>query len=557
MPPVRATRLPAAFLAMLCVACSTSAPAPDAPGRDDLQPVSLPDLSGADLSVANQIRDRHAALGARLRAETGEAQLGAAYGALGMVLQAAEYYDAAEPSLRNAMTLAPEEIRWPYYLGHLHQSRGELEAAEEAFGRALSVRPDDLATLIWLGRVLLDAGKLGEARDAFTRASAVAPDVLAVLAGLGRVELAERNYDAAAGRFERALEVDPQAAESLHAPLAVAYRALGEPDRAERHERLWANRDILVPDPLNQELEMLLDNGLSNELRGVRALELEDWATAAHYFRRGMEVTTGNTALRRSLQHKLGTALYLGGDVPAARLEFEQVVAAAPGSGLDESTAKAHYSLGVIDMAEGGPQRAIAHFEGAVTYQPDYQEARLALAEVLWRTGRAEEALPHYERALQADPGLAQATFGYSLALIRAGRYGQARTRLEQALDTHPDEPQFAHMLARLLVSAPDDSVRDGILAMRIMQVLLQDTRTTELGETLAMVRAELGDFEGAADVQRQVLAVVGRNGADALTRQMERNLALYEKGQPVRSFLGEPAFVPSATRDVSAVPAP
>jgi tetratricopeptide (TPR) repeat protein len=556
MPAVRATLLPAVILVALC-ACSTSAPAPDAPGRDDLRPVSLPDLSGADLSVANQVRDRHAALGARLRSESGDAQLGAAYGALGMVLQAAEYYDAAEPALRNARTLAPDEIRWPYYLGHLYQTRGELAAAEDAFADALAVRPDDLATLIWLGRVLLDAGKLGEARETFTRASRVAPDVLAVLAGLGRVELAERDYATAATRFERALEVDPDAAESLHAPLAVAYRALGEAERAERHERLWANRDILVPDPLNQELEMILDNGLSNELRGVRALELEDWETAAYYFRRGMQVTPGNTALRRSLQHKLGTALFLGGDVPAATVEFEQVVSAAPGSGLDESTAKAHYSLGVIDMAEDRPQRAIAHFEGAVTHQPDYQEARLALAEVLWRSGRAEEALPHYERALQADPGLAQATFGYSLALIRAGQSRRARAELEQALGTHPDEPAFAHMLARLLVSAPDGSVRDGTRAMQIMQVLLQGTRTTELGETLAMVRAELGDFQGAADVQRQVLAVVGQNGADALTRQMERNLALYEKGQPVRSFSGEPAFAQSAAPAPAAAPAP
>jgi hypothetical protein len=30
------------------------------------------------------------------------------------------------------------------------------------------------------------------------------------------------------------------------------------PEKAEPHLREWQNRDVLVPDPLNQELDMLL-----------------------------------------------------------------------------------------------------------------------------------------------------------------------------------------------------------------------------------------------------------------------------------------------------------
>ena len=282
---------------------------------------------------------------------------------------------------------------------------------------------------------------------------------------------------------------------------------------------------------------MLLDNGLSNELRGVRALEANDWQTAASYFQRGLEVTPENTALRRSLQHKLGTALYLGGDAEAAAGHFEQVIAAAPPAGVDEATAKAHYSLAVIRMAQARYDEAIGHFEGAVDRQPSYLEARLALAEALRRTGKVGASLAHYQQVLELDPQAAQASLGYALALIRVERYGEARDRLEGAVDADRDRPELAHTLARLLAVAPDDRVRDGQRAMRLVQELMKGTRTTELGETYAMALAEVGDYQRAAAVQRDILAVVRRGGSPADAQRLERNLRLYESGRPNRTF--------------------
>ena len=306
---------------------------------------------------------------------------------------------------------------------------------------------------------------------------------------------------------------------------------------AEQHERLWVNSDILVPDPLGQELDMLLDNGLANELRGVRALEASDWKTAATYFQRGLSVTPDNTALRRSLQHKLGTALHLGGNTDAATAQFEQVIAAAPRTGIDEASAKAHYSLAVILMADGRHDAAIRHFEGAVAYQPSYVEARLALAEALRRTGQVRASLAHYDAALEADPAAPQAALGRAFALIRLGRHREARDRLEAAVQVHRQRPEFVHTLARLLAVAPDATVRDGERALALATELLKGTRTTEVGETLAMALAEVGDFDQATRVQRDILAVVRRGGSASDAARIERNLRLYQRGRPNRTF--------------------
>ena len=523
------------LIAWLTVACSAPRSAAT-PGRA-LLPVSLPELTRVDGGVQEQAQQRYALLTERItNSRASDSDLATAYGELGMVLQAAEYFDAAEPCYRNAQTLAPTELRWPYYLGHLYKSKGDTHAAAAAFERVLQLRPEDVSTLIWLGRLYLDEGRTDAAQPLFTRALAIAPRSVAVLAGLGQASLDRRDYAGAARHFEEALAVDPEA-ESLHAPLAMAYRGLGQPDKAAPHLRQWKNRDIPVPDPLQQELDLVLESGLSYELRGVRALESHDWKSAAEFFRKGLELTRENTPLRRSLGHKLGTALYMAGDVPGATEQFRRVIDASPPSGIDESAAKAQYSLGVLLASSGRSNEAIEHLTRAVSFQPSYVEAWLALADTLRHAGRAQSALAQYKEAAALNPRSVPAQLGYALALVDLHRYLDARTWLAGAVERHPDQPELAHALARLLAAAPDDRVRDGHRAMAIVQDLLKDQKGTDLGETMAMAFAELGDYERAVGVQRGVIAAARDAGLKPALSRMEANLRLYEQHRPCRTL--------------------
>ena len=210
--------------------------------------------------------------------------------------------------------------------------------------------------------------------------------------------------------------MDPSAA-SVHSPLALAYRGLGDLARAEAHLKQWRNTEILVPDPMRQELDLALESGLSYELRGVRALEARDFKSAAALFAQGVERTPGTTALGRSLRHKHGTALFLSGDVAGAVKRFEETAQLAPAEGLDESAAKAHFSLGVIRASEGRGEQAITHLTAAVRYSPTYVEALVVLADVLRLNGRAEEAVRRYDEALRINPQLAEARSGRALAV--------------------------------------------------------------------------------------------------------------------------------------------
>ncbi len=500
-----------------------------------MRPVAVPNLGAVDAGVQAQVRERYETLKRAIdQTSTPLAELAAAYGQFGMVLQAAEFFDAAEPSYLNAQQLAPEDVRWPYYLANLYKSRGETDKAEAAFKRALVQRPDDLATLVWLGRLNLDQGKADEAAVFFEKVHTLSPGTVAAVAGLGRVAVAKRDYAGAVKYLEDALAIDPDA-DSLHAPLAAAYRGLGQLEKARPHIGQWRNRDLPVPDPRQQDLDLLLESGLSYELRGVRAFETRDWKGAMEFFRKGVALTKANTPLSRSLHHKLGTAFFLAGDQAAAREQFEIVVREEQPGAIDEATAKAHYSLGLVADEQGNHALSVDHLAAAVKYQPNYLEGHLAYGDALRRVSKYGLALAQYDEAAKINPRSSAARLGYAVTLIALGRTRDARDWLVNSVMLYPDRLEYKSALARLLAAAPDDSVRDPKQALAIIDGELRGQNTTEIGETIAMALANLGDFDQAVGIQRGVLAAAEKAGMKPSVARMTANLQLYQQGRPCR----------------------
>lgn len=504
-----------------------SAPAGSTPPASDgtLRSVVLPDLSRLESSVQTQIRDRYAAL-ERLRQSPSPAAaaLSEAYGDVGKVLMAAEYVELAEPFFLNARALAPDDHRWPYYLAHINRTRGLLPQAMELLNEALAQRPDDVAALVWLGEMQLTAGQTEAAESLFAKALALEPQTVAARFGLGRAALANKDHRAAVEHLEAALALNREAV-NIHYPLAMAYRGLGDVSKAEAHLRRQGKFEILPPDPLMQELRTLLQSAISYELQGTRELNSGHWAEAAEHFRTGLTLDPSSPSLR----HKLGTALHMLGQPDQARQMFEQVVKDTP------EYARAHYSLGVLLESNGRRAEALERYAAAVRHQPEYMEARVRLAGLLRTGGRLEEALEHYEQVLAADPRVSEALFGSAMIFIRLQRYPEVRDRLVAARRAHPDQPGFAHALARVLAAAPDARVRDGRQALAIMQALPEAQRRLDMGETMAMALAEAGQYSEAAMWQREAIAAARRAGNAGLAQRMTATLQLYDAGQPSR----------------------
>lgn len=514
-------------------ACRSNAPQPNSGAATTLRPVTLPDLSSATASVQQQLRDRAAAVQQAGTSSTPDPARAKAYGDLGMLLMAAEYYTEAEVALADAETLAPGEMRWPYYLGHLYRTNGQTEKSTAAFERAVKADPSYPPALVWLGNAYLDQGRPDAAQPLFEQALGREPRLVAAVFGLGRVALARKDYATAITQFERALAIDPDAS-VVHYPLALAYRGAGQPDRAQAHLRPQGTGELKPPDPVYEDVELLLETSVAFELRGARALTQGQWDAAVTNFRKGVALAPNEPALR----HKLATALALKGDTAAAIATMRETVRRSP------SFAKGHYSLGLLQIQSGAYAEARASFETAIRIEPAYVEARLQLAELLRRSGQASAALPHYTRLMALDPRVAEARFGYAMALVELGRFVEARDQLAQGMQMFPDREGFAFALARVLSASPQAPVRDGQRALAMLQGMPEPQRgVLEYGVVMAMALAETGRFDEAAQWQQQVVDQLAP-GTDARLRAgLVTNLRLYQQRRPCRQpwFAAEP----------------
>jgi tetratricopeptide (TPR) repeat protein len=438
---MQAMRAAVIIIAIFTSACSSErGQSSSAVTRTALPPVSLPDLSRMDPAVQQQMNEGYRSLQALVdKHDQAPGDRARAYGDMGNLLLAAEYIDAAEPFYLHAQALAPEDVRWPYYLGHVYMAKADSANAIASFERALQLRPDDVATLVWLGNVHLDRGEPDRAEPRFLRALQVQANTAAALFGLGRAALARRDYPRAAERLEQVLAADPRAS-IAHYPLALAYRGLGDTARAESHLSQRGGLEIGPPDPLMVELRGLLRSATAEENRGIRALDAGDFKTAADHFRKGVELSPDNPSLR----HKLGTALSLSGDTRGAIEQFEETLRRSP------DFAQAHYSLGVILGSNGRTAEAVQHVSEAVKDEPNYVEARLLLGEILGRTGQFEQSLAQYRQVLAIDPRVAEARFGYAGALVGLRRYREARESLAESARLYPDERRFSDALQKL-----------------------------------------------------------------------------------------------------------
>ena len=589
--PIRVGCLAAAglVLALPGAGAAPSLPEIPYPAIESLEP---PDR--ALIESARTILDERLAAG-----ERSSAALAESFGALGRLYLLHDQPQAGEIALANATRLAPERFEWWYFLGVLRQREGRLEAAEEAFSRAIDREPEDLAARVRIGQVELTAQQIDAAKESFEVALVLDEGCAAAWYGLGRIAAAGGASVVAIERFERALELQPTAT-AIHHPLGLAYRDVGDLDRARRHLAANRHEGVRVVDPLM--------DALNAELRGSRALlkagnraadQGRDDLALAYYRqaevanpedplvvynlawlqarsgRRGAAIAGFERALEldpsyRDAHYNLATTLTEEGRLAAAaehyeaayridpldhdarldwavslarseryeeaRRELDAIVAELPGSEV-ETLGRARLARAQLAARVGDVEVAIGDYEAALTAGEGDAETRRRLAGLLGRVGRYEAAAEQFGVIVTAAPADVEAHVGRVMALLLSGDDAEALEAAGAGLEVAPGAVAIAHLLARILVASSDPAVRDGDEGLRLAGEVFRAAQNPDHAETLAMALAETGRFEDAVEWQGRVLVELEREGAAPARLEIVRHrLAGYARGEPVRS---------------------
>ncbi|WP_296924502.1 tetratricopeptide repeat protein [Thiohalocapsa sp.] len=496
-PALIAVLSAALLLALLAAAAGVQADLVADPPRAfgiDLKPIPEADISGAEPLMQQALTRARAELDTLL--ETPEADrnaLAAAYGRLGALLILVEVEAQADVCLYNAMALQPDEVRWPYYAGYLAMLAGNLENAVTYLERARSIAPDYAPLYVRLGKVRMDQSDLAEAKQALQRA-AEEPS----LAGpanyyLGQIAVLERRYNDAIPLLQAALAATPDATE-VHYPLAQAYRALGDNERARHELALFELRAPVVADPLIDELTAATHRALPAFKEALYAVRGGNYDTAVQRFADGLDVDPDNAAARVSYAR----VLWLTGAQAQAEAELARALELAPQQPL------ALFLQGVIAQQRGDLAQAANRYRQVLALEPGHSGALFQLANLDFRAGRFDAAADGYAKVLAVDEDVVPARVLGQVAALRAGASaGEVLARLRALADAHPEDPQLRYALARMLAAADDPGLRDPAAARALAGALIADPTAggpiPPHQRALALARAAGGDFDGAA----------------------------------------------------------
>lgn len=486
----------------------------------DLLPLTPPNLEHLEAAVAAQIGQSLDLLESLRRdSEVSPQQLAEAFGDTGRLFHAYDIEEQATTCYANAARLAPGDFRWTYYRAVLDQATGRLEAAISGYRRALELAPRYLASLVHLGEAYLAAHRLDEAQAVLEEALELAPSDAAARASLGQIALSKKDYAAAVEHLEAALAATPDA-NRLHHPLGLAYRGLGEMDKARHHLGLRGKVGVRPADPLIDSLAELKVGERVFLLRGRLAFRSGRYLEAAAAFQAALDAQPESVRARVNL----ASALAQAGRRDEAIAHFRRALE------LEPENRAAHFNLGVLLVQAGSHAAAADSLAAAVALDPDDAEASLELARVEGRLGRLEPAVRHAARAVELDPANEDARLLEAQLLVRHGRYAVARQRFEAAHRTMPEAGRTLAAFARFLAACPDLEQRDGRRALEMASRVYRATNNVRDAEIVALALAETGRCEEAADWQRKALEAARQAGAERLARALDETLQLLER---------------------------
>ena len=419
--------------------------------------------------------------------------------------------------------------------------KGQHTQAARILGRIVANFPDDLDTLVALGTSQYETRQYKESEATFAKSVKLAPDDFRSHLGLGKAIWVQNRNEESIGKFERALEINPESGESWLF-LGWAYNSLKQYDKAiENFSRAreidpsdWraiylrgvAYFQVQQNDKALDELTLAVKGRPSHVLsRHYRAftykrLDRLDEAIA------DMDVLIKRDPLKEEYLSGRADMLEDSGQNERAIRDYNALI------GINATNAEAWKERAGCWLNMEKYERALKDYTRGIELAPD-QWAFVNRATCWEETGESDKAIADYTEALKLDPKYAYALRWRAERYFEAKRYAESKADYEAAIAAGRTDKSTLGSFSWLLAACPDESVRDGKLALQ------HATKAAELSEwkeawiidNVAAAHAELGDFEKAIEFTKRGLEVA----TEAERGDLSQHLELYQQNKPVR----------------------
>jgi tetratricopeptide (TPR) repeat protein len=331
--------------------------------------------------------------------------------------------DAAEPQVRRALALAPENADAHNLLGAILDQRGKALEAEREYRSALRLNPKAVGALANLGVLLARTHRPLEAAQAFESALHLAPNHPQASFNLGLTLYQLNRLEEAAKWLEVAAAVSPGRPEPLYY-LGLIASARGQSEAAIDY---W-HRALALQDHFAEANFMLAEelrkNGRVEDAKEFyeRALD-QDQEKLVHYVRLG------------------GVLLLLGQNEKALEI-FRRGAERFP------ATAEAHYFVAIAARGRGDYEMAETSLRKSLALQPDNPDALAQLGFVLGERARFAEAEQLLRRALRLSQDKHfMAHYDLGRLLVKQQRYDEAIPILERGATLNARYPGIHYQL--------------------------------------------------------------------------------------------------------------
>ena len=400
------------------------------------------------------------------------------YAKLADFYQATHQWSAAESALLKVASLRPDSAKPQLLLGEFYVLTGRQDKALEVFRHAVEIEPTSLATKNRLIAGYLDAARFDEAQEMISAILKRDKNDIDGRFFEGRLYLARGNVSQAYKLLTGVVNERPWFAPA-HLYLGLVY--------GRRDEFTLARQEIL--ESLNLD-----PKSLSARI-----------ALAVTYFREAsydLAIEQALIVLHVNPAHVQSSMILA--DAYLAKQEFDKSAAVLQGIAKAIPTdPQVLYRLGILSMAHGQNDQAMAYFVSALAVDARFIEPLERIAEMHIAAGKMNLAIKRVSDHLQAIPDHSGLHSYYGTLLARAGQVEMAEAAYLKAISLE-DRNLGAYLGLGNLYR---DRGRSEEAIAQYEAALVKDPRLNSARLLLALIYEQKNDYDKAQSLYIQILS--------------------------------------------------